>query len=137
MRRKEDGEIKEKSIRTGYKSKGKNGRRKEHSYYQRLSMITNESVLNVNVTEASVISTPRFAALPSSPYPSSRYYVNTRTMPASDTLENIVVKPKRFQCPRCQRRFARLEHLQRHERTRMLPTLPEQKPGSPDPFTPI
>ncbi|KAF4541915.1 uncharacterized protein LTHEOB_8069 [Lasiodiplodia theobromae] len=26
-------------------------------------------------------------------------------------------KPKRFQCRRCQRLFARLEHLQRHERT--------------------
>lgn len=26
-------------------------------------------------------------------------------------------KPKRFQCHRCQRLFARLEHLQRHERT--------------------
>jgi uncharacterized Zn-finger protein len=26
-------------------------------------------------------------------------------------------KPKRFQCHRCQRMFARLEHLQRHERT--------------------
>ncbi|KAK4239525.1 hypothetical protein C8A03DRAFT_42846 [Achaetomium macrosporum] len=38
---------------------------------------------------------------------------------ASDTLDNIVVnlKPKRFLCARCQRRFARLEHLQRHERT--------------------
>jgi uncharacterized Zn-finger protein len=35
-------------------------------------------------------------------------------------MENIVVKPKRFQCARCLRRFARLEHLQRHERTRML-----------------
>lgn len=27
-------------------------------------------------------------------------------------------KPKRFQCQHCQRFFARLEHLQRHERTR-------------------
>ncbi|KAK3329826.1 hypothetical protein B0H66DRAFT_542127 [Apodospora peruviana] len=38
-------------------------------------------------------------------------------MPSSDTLDHIVVKPKRFQCHRCQRLFARLEHLQRHERT--------------------
>ncbi|GAB1313779.1 Zinc finger protein ADR1 [Madurella fahalii] len=38
-------------------------------------------------------------------------------MTPSDSLDNIVVKPKRFQCARCQRRFARLEHLQRHERT--------------------
>jgi uncharacterized Zn-finger protein len=29
-------------------------------------------------------------------------------------------KPKRFQCKHCQRLFARLEHLQRHERTRMI-----------------
>ncbi|KAM7199270.1 zinc finger protein ADR1 [Rhypophila sp. PSN 637] len=35
----------------------------------------------------------------------------------SDTLDNIVVKPKRFKCHRCQRLFGRLEHLQRHERT--------------------
>lgn len=27
-------------------------------------------------------------------------------------------KEKRFQCPHCQRAFARLEHLQRHERIR-------------------
>lgn len=27
-------------------------------------------------------------------------------------------KEKRFQCPHCQRLFARLEHLQRHERIR-------------------
>ncbi|KAH8898468.1 hypothetical protein GQ53DRAFT_417993 [Thozetella sp. PMI_491] len=39
-------------------------------------------------------------------------------MSSSDVLDNIVVKPRRFQCPRCQRLFARLEHLQRHERTR-------------------
>ncbi|KAK4038858.1 hypothetical protein C8A01DRAFT_17088 [Parachaetomium inaequale] len=38
-------------------------------------------------------------------------------MPPTNTLDNIIVRPKRFQCPRCQRRFARLEHLQRHERT--------------------
>jgi hypothetical protein len=29
-------------------------------------------------------------------------------------------KAKRFQCQHCQRFFARLEHLQRHERTRMI-----------------
>lgn len=29
-------------------------------------------------------------------------------------------KEKRFQCPHCQRIFARLEHLQRHERIRKL-----------------
>ena len=29
-------------------------------------------------------------------------------------------KEKRFQCPHCQRAFARLEHLQRHERIRKL-----------------
>jgi hypothetical protein len=29
-------------------------------------------------------------------------------------------KEKRFQCPNCQRAFARLEHLQRHERIREL-----------------
>ncbi|KAK3985749.1 hypothetical protein QBC44DRAFT_403968 [Cladorrhinum sp. PSN332] len=39
-------------------------------------------------------------------------------MPSTQTLDQIVVKPKRFQCSRCQRFFARLEHLQRHERTR-------------------
>ena len=39
-------------------------------------------------------------------------------MPSIETLDHIVVKPKRFQCGRCQRSFARLEHLQRHERTR-------------------
>ncbi|KAK4463001.1 hypothetical protein QBC42DRAFT_223603 [Cladorrhinum samala] len=38
-------------------------------------------------------------------------------MPSIETLDHIVVKPKRFQCGRCQRSFARLEHLQRHERT--------------------
>ncbi|KAK0629391.1 hypothetical protein B0T17DRAFT_488910 [Bombardia bombarda] len=38
-------------------------------------------------------------------------------MPASEIADHIVVKPKRFQCFRCQRVFARLEHLQRHERT--------------------
>ncbi|KAK4160586.1 hypothetical protein QBC43DRAFT_270269 [Cladorrhinum sp. PSN259] len=39
------------------------------------------------------------------------------TTTTSQTLDHIVVKPKRFQCSRCQRFFARLEHLQRHERT--------------------
>ena len=33
-------------------------------------------------------------------------------------------KPKRFQCKHCQRLFARLEHLQRHERTRMITKQP-------------
>ncbi|KAK3388038.1 zinc finger protein ADR1 [Podospora didyma] len=37
--------------------------------------------------------------------------------PVPRTLDHIVVKAKRFQCLRCQRLFARLEHLQRHERT--------------------
>ncbi|KAK0723386.1 hypothetical protein B0T26DRAFT_852999 [Lasiosphaeria miniovina] len=37
--------------------------------------------------------------------------------PVPHTLDHIVVKPKRFQCAHCQRLFARLEHLQRHERT--------------------
>ncbi len=35
-------------------------------------------------------------------------------------LEPPPKKPKRFQCHHCQRFFARLEHLQRHERTRMV-----------------
>ncbi|GME48651.1 Transcription factor [Neofusicoccum parvum] len=47
-------------------------------------------------------------------------------MPPSPLLEGPIEhddarpapkKPKRFQCRRCQRLFARLEHLQRHERT--------------------
>lgn len=35
------------------------------------------------------------------------------------TQEPPQKKQKRFQCKHCQRFFARLEHLQRHERTRM------------------
>lgn len=34
-------------------------------------------------------------------------------------------KPKRFQCHHCQRFFARLEHLQRHERTRKVTAISE------------
>jgi hypothetical protein len=34
---------------------------------------------------------------------------------------NARYKKKRFQCPHCQRLFARLEHQQRHERTRECP----------------
>ena len=57
-----------------------------------------------------------------------------RAMPSSDIVDNIVVhdedqpppkKPKRFQCIRCQRFFGRLEHLQRHERTRKLANPPQ------------
>lgn len=48
-------------------------------------------------------------------------------MPPTELLDGVTEheearpapkKPKRFQCRRCQRLFARLEHLQRHERTR-------------------
>ncbi|TPX07982.1 uncharacterized protein E0L32_010313 [Thyridium curvatum] len=42
--------------------------------------------------------------------------------PQDGVAEEVVVQPppreaKRFQCPRCQRSFSRLEHLQRHDRT--------------------
>lgn len=34
----------------------------------------------------------------------------------------VMVKPsKQYQCQRCSRTFARLEHLQRHDRSRMIP----------------
>jgi len=36
----------------------------------------------------------------------------------SDTQTQAGKKKKRFQCPDCDRLFARLEHLQRHERIR-------------------
>lgn len=36
-----------------------------------------------------------------------------------ETAQASGKKPKRFLCHRCQRNFARLEHLQRHERIRM------------------
>jgi hypothetical protein len=35
-----------------------------------------------------------------------------------ETSQKTGKKPKRFLCHRCQRNFARLEHLQRHERIR-------------------
>jgi transposase-like protein len=35
-----------------------------------------------------------------------------------ETSQGTGKKPKRFLCHRCQRNFARLEHLQRHERIR-------------------
>ncbi|KAH8902700.1 hypothetical protein BR93DRAFT_919808 [Coniochaeta sp. PMI_546] len=42
-------------------------------------------------------------------------------MPSSEVSNEVVVrplkKPRRFECPRCQRQFSRLEHLQRHDRT--------------------
>ncbi len=46
---------------------------------------------------------------------------------------SITAQPKkRFQCPRCHKLFARLEHVQRHDRTRAsLPLLP---PFSPSPL---
>jgi hypothetical protein len=43
-------------------------------------------------------------------------------MASSEVVSEVIVRPqkttKRFECPRCQRQFSRLEHLQRHERTR-------------------
>ncbi|OAX77059.1 hypothetical protein ACJ72_08646, partial [Emergomyces africanus] len=35
-----------------------------------------------------------------------------------EAVTTAAKKPKRFQCMRCDTRFARLEHLQRHERIR-------------------
>lgn len=40
---------------------------------------------------------------------------------------SIMVKPRRsFQCQRCPRSFARLEHLQRHDRSRLFHPEPHQ-----------
>jgi len=36
----------------------------------------------------------------------------------TETAPPVGKKEKRFQCQHCQRLFARLEHLQRHERIR-------------------
>lgn len=62
------------------------------------------------------------------PILSRRLRAEVSIMAPSDLLEGTTAgdeearptpkKPKRFQCRRCQRLFARLEHLQRHERTR-------------------
>ena len=55
---------------------------------------------------------------------------STATMPSSEVASEVVVRTpkktsdKRFVCQRCQRHFSRLEHLQRHDRTRKQYPLP-------------
>lgn len=59
--------------------------------------------------------------------PKSPPHMST-VMPSGDVSSEVVVrppkKPRRFECPRCQRQFSRLEHLQRHDRTRTSVSLP-------------
>ncbi|WEW61742.1 hypothetical protein PRK78_007236 [Emydomyces testavorans] len=55
------------------------------------------------------------------PHPNSG---STAVNDASETVS--AKKPKRFQCKRCETRFSRLEHLQRHERIRFADT--QEKP---------
>lgn len=53
------------------------------------------------------------------------YYSYVLAMPSDEVSEEPGIKlskaAKRFECVRCQRLFSRLEHLQRHERTRTFP----------------
>jgi hypothetical protein len=61
-------------------------------------------------------------------------------MEAAATVEEVPQprvgkKEKRFQCSHCQRLFARLEHLQRHERIRESIFLTAYRPGLQDLLT--
>ena len=54
-------------------------------------------------------------------FPRIPKYLMMRMVDMKTQSPTSVVKPekeKRFECSHCQRRFARLEHLQRHERIR-------------------
>lgn len=53
--------------------------------------------------------------------PFSRDMLEDDAAPDQSQAQAVGKKQKRFQCERCQRMFARLEHLQRHERTRKAP----------------